>query len=153
MKINNGHTHGYGEPCTNACPKWHGLFPPVTGDTLTDTERESLVVALYESKIGEYGYLGRPECEQFAAPLIPAVERILADRRTGEADLRARIETLADESPRCWMTKNDDLTCGEMAGGTFPNGAVFTEAACCLPCRLRAALATDPKMQAPDITG
>lgn len=49
---------------------------------LTEDEREALVVALYESKIGEYGYLGRPECEQFVAPLIPAVERILAARAT-----------------------------------------------------------------------
>lgn len=50
-------------------------------DGLSEVERESLVEALYSSRIGEYGYFGRPECEQFVEPIVPAVERILAARQ------------------------------------------------------------------------
>ena len=80
------------------------MHPPAVGESaeqdaaavLTEDERESLTVALYESKIGVYGYLGRPECEQFTEPLVPAVERILSDRlATARADAEAGWSRLA----------------------------------------------------------
>lgn len=55
-------------------------------------------------------------------------------------DLRARLGAVIPSE--CWVTRSDvGLDCTAMIGGGFENGAKFTEEMCCLPCRLRAALA------------
>lgn len=39
MQVNNGHTHGYGEPCDGDCPKYAPLFPRAgRGEALTMTQ-------------------------------------------------------------------------------------------------------------------
>jgi hypothetical protein len=61
--------------------------------------RAMLSDALYESRIGEYGYLGRPECDQFVEPLLPVVERLLAEQ--GTQAWQESAEATAD-----WMATN-----------------------------------------------
>ena len=48
---------------------------------LTEQDREALVEQFYRSKFGEQGYFGRPECEQIADAVAPAVEAIVARHR------------------------------------------------------------------------
>jgi hypothetical protein len=55
--------------------------------------------------------------------------------------MRAKVEAglaLADEIG-CF-TVGEGGRCTDLIGGTFQNGKVWTEAMCCLPCRLRTAL-------------
>lgn len=40
----------------------------------------------------------------------------------------------------CWVSRTVEIRCTDYVGGTFSNGAVFTEDMCCLPCRIRAVL-------------
>lgn len=51
--------------------------------------------------------------------------------------LDAIRDLLPDE---CMVSRTTEFRCTDYVGGTFPNGAVFTEDACCLPCRIRAVL-------------
>lgn len=62
-------------------------------------------------------------------------------RRDSDAGLRERVEALVPND--CWVMRSHELTCADLAGGIFPNGAPWTEDMCCLPCRLRAALAVE----------
>jgi len=64
----------------------------VTG--LTEQEREALTIALYGTDFGANGWLGRVECEQFAAAMGPAVESILTDRLAAHEAREARVRAL-----------------------------------------------------------
>lgn len=87
-------------------------------------------------------YSGHPEADAaHIATANPTTVLQLLDRLEAAEERVARVVALADEAPRCWTLKSDDMTCGEFVGGTIGTAsAEFTEAMCCLPCRLRAAL-------------
>lgn len=59
-------------------------------------------------------------------------------RPSADYDALAEIGALLPDE--CWMTRSAILRCTAYVGGTFPNGAEFTEGMCCLPCRIRAVL-------------
>lgn len=83
------------------------------------------------------------DCPFHGRPYAYWVERSdsLGDRLAAVTAQRERA--LAALPPECWVTRSTDILCTDAIGSTFPNGAVFTEAACCLPCLLRAALAPE----------
>lgn len=53
---------------------------------------------------------------------------------TPEARIQAALAALPED---CWVFMTNDFSCMTLLGGTFPNGAVFTEDMCCLPCTMR----------------
>lgn len=63
-----------------------------------------------------------------------------ARAKAAESALASVRALIPDE---CWVLRSTAAgpVCTDMVGGGFPNGAKFTDEACCLPCRIRAALA------------
>ena len=64
------------------------------------------------------------------------------------ADLHAALTAIL---PRCYV--GAAVPCSDFIGGTFDNGAVWTEEMCCLPCRGRRLLAAYPATDAAPCVG
>jgi hypothetical protein len=109
--------------------------------TVRDAARE---LGVHENTIRnwmESGFLGyeakpsgfrRPTVESVKA----AIEHVRPHTRAGV--LVVPVKQIYDVLPReCWVTRSTEVFCTEFVGGTFPAGGVWTEAMCCLPCRIR----------------
>lgn len=67
-------------------------------------------------------------------------------------DALGRLDQIEALLPaECWVTRSEAVFCADMIGGTLSNGAVFTEDACCLPCRVRRVISPANKRAGADI--
>ena len=83
----------------------------------------------------------RPVSAEIWARCQEGHERHCPRATAAESALAAVRALIPDE---CWVLRSTAAgpVCTDMVGGGFPNGAKFTDEACCLPCRIRSALAT-----------
>ncbi len=84
------------------------------------------------------------EGELNAAHLVSDMAEAEVESLRRERDeARAKVEVVEALLPsECWVTRSDvGLDCTALIGGGFENGAKWTAEMCCMPCRIRAALA------------
>ena len=59
-----------------------------------------------------------------------------------------RVAAVAAALPsECWVFRSTEMSCSSLIGGAFSNGSEWVEETCCLPCRIRTALAPREDIQ------
>ena len=114
--------------------------PKATQSEAPEQDVDTLAEIIWNASRADEGTISATGANVVARAVLSSDWRV-KDRAEVRAEMITVVETLLPD--RCWVNRSTHPRCSEFIGGTFVNGREWTKEMCCLPCRIRVALAEE----------